>query len=145
MLFHLHFQTFLALYLSVLRNNNAADIRLIRRWTILVWNAHFSSTWGVIFLAFSRKIVSGAFFVFQIETKLGDRNLLDFQFRMDEPMTQILPLLLKDIFEHPYPHACNPAHKDAGCRRIAVIDGIWKIGFRHCAAKLVVCLTHCLL
>ena len=83
-------------------------------------------------------MVSGTFFVSQIEEELRERNLMNYRFGVEQHMNQCLAVLNAYAVTHPYVHECKQACESVACKKLSVMDGIWKIAFRHCAAHVTV-------
>lgn len=90
---------------------------------------------------FSRKIVSRAFFAGEIQQALRENNLIDFKFSVRGDLFECLPLLEKIMLSSCFTHQCTEACRRLACEKLAVADGFWKTGFRHCAAEVLVRLS----
>ena len=73
----------------------------------------------------------------QIELELRDAGQWDYAFE-DGSITQCLPMMNKRALSSLYDHTCLPACEKKACKKMLVIDGMWKIGYRICAARIQV-------
>ena len=94
------------------------------------------------FTAFERRMVSTAFYSNEIETKLRKRNLC-FEFsskkvNCNEVKIEIDLLRQQEL----YSHECGKEGERRGCPFLDIMDGVWKIGFRHCAMRMVVSIVR---
>ena len=73
----------------------------------------------------------------QIELELRDAGQWDYAFE-DGSITQSLPMINKRALSSLYDHTCLPACEKKARKKMLVIDGKWKIGYRICAARIQV-------
>jgi hypothetical protein len=94
-----------------------------------------------IFIAgLDRKLVSHAYYANEVESELRSKNRLDLPFRSTTnyklAIAEIEKMRQDSVL---YSHNCSEMGMNRGCPNLHVFDGVWKIGFPHCAMKMKVC------
>ena len=92
----------------------------------------------MIYAGFSPKILSQAFYANEIENELRSRELT-FGFESKMVNCSAVKQMIERLRQQQlYPHDCGVNGQARGCPYLHVMDGIWKINFRHCRMALSV-------
>ncbi|OWA54885.1 hypothetical protein BV898_19277 [Hypsibius exemplaris] len=86
--------------------------------------------------AFERRMVSNAFYAHEIEHEIRETDM-DYGFQTDKVnCTDFKNTVEETRSKRIYHHDCGELGKERGCPFLVVMDGVWKICFRHCAMPM---------
>ncbi|XP_055345331.1 uncharacterized protein LOC129593153 isoform X2 [Paramacrobiotus metropolitanus] len=84
---------------------------------------------------FSRKTVAAIFMRHEIECDIREQKI-NFEFEEQRSVLQYLEKRMDEIFTSTYKHRCSDECVAKQCGKLFIMDGLWKIVFRHCIAEV---------